>query len=101
MDSALSLYSSFVWNLPWSTVGSSMRSSTMGVEFAGLATRSYSATVQWNHRMRNRRRVSPCVHRIMLVSVSNRPASMSRTMWSSKMVMRSKTSAPDSPFGNR
>ena len=57
-----------------------MRSKMIGVEFAGLATRSYSATVQWNQRMRNRRSVSPWVHRIMLVSLLNLPASMSRTM---------------------
>ena len=65
----------------------------------GLNTRSISSTLQWNQRMRNRRIVRPCVTSTTLLSVK-RPISMSRVKWSSKIVMRSYTSAPLSPLGN-
>jgi len=50
-------------------------------------------------RMRKMRSVRPCVTSTRLVS-AKRPMNMSRVRWSSKMVNRSYTSAPDSPLGN-
>lgn len=58
-----------------------------------------SSTPQWNQRMRKMRMVSPWLTSTRLVS-ANRPISMSRVRWSSKMVSRSYTSAPLSPLGN-
>jgi ribosomal protein L19E len=60
---------------------------TRGWQLGGLNTLRNSSTVQWNQRMRKMRRERPCVSSTSESCALKRPALMSRTMWSSKIVI--------------
>jgi hypothetical protein len=87
---------------PWrASVSLGTRSSTSGWALGGLNTHMNWSTVQWNQRMRKMRSARPWVTSTREALSAKRPALMSRTRWSSKMVILSYTSAPLSPFGKR
>jgi hypothetical protein len=87
-----------IWPFPCAPLATA-QSACMQPNPSSVGTTQYRSIAS-HHLIRKIRSASPCVTKTKLVLLAKRPALMSRIRWSVKTVMRSYTSAPDSPFGN-